>query len=178
MRKPLTLLARLNWSGGLRLSDWVAIFFSLLFSVIPLSLHGETGAEGWLRYAALDQAAAKRYERLPGSVVVLNRSLVLDSAQLELSRGVRSMLGWSLRSSGSPISKAAIVLGTLPELHALAPTLTIPSSIQRGRLLAEPRGGGRIFMRAGGRDYGTRSFVRSLRPAQQDCADRGCPCAR
>jgi alpha-glucuronidase len=90
----------------------------------------ETGAEAWLRYTALSPQAAKGYERLPNQTALLGDSAVLKTAQQELVRGVAQMLGRTLRvSAGSP-AESAIVLGTLTELHALAPALHPPQELR------------------------------------------------
>ena len=76
----------------------------------------ETGREAWLRYVPLDDAARTKYESLPASTVVVGDSVVLHTAQQELIRGVRGMLGRTLRAEKSLPPEAAIVLGTLTNL--------------------------------------------------------------
>ena len=89
----------------------------------------ETGAEAWLRYAALDSASAKSYARLPGQTVLLGESAVLRSAQEELVRGVAQMLGRTLSSGAGPPTADAIVLGKLADVHALVPGLNPPQDL-------------------------------------------------
>jgi alpha-glucuronidase len=113
-------------------------FFGAAFvcaSVLPSPLAAETGAEAWLRHSALSPQAAKRYQRLPDKTVLLGESLVLSTAHHELVRGVREMLGRTLLASAglggdgsSP--ESAIVLGTLTELHKLAPALRPPQDLR------------------------------------------------
>ena len=86
-----------------------AILGMVLFAAAALSPRAaaETGAEAWLRYAALDPAAAKNYAGLPGQTLLLGDSPVLSSAQQELVRGVGQMLGRTLRSgAGSPTDRS------------------------------------------------------------------------
>ena len=112
---------------GLRLVAHIVVFagpFSSCFCA-------ETGAEAWLRYSALEQQAAKKYERLPAHIVTLNDSLVLKTAQQELIRGVGGMLGRTLRTRVVPFTEPAILLGTIEQLHTLAPVLNIPSNIRQ-----------------------------------------------
>lgn len=99
---------------------------ALLSVVQPLA--AETGAEAWLRYAPLDPQTLKTYDHLPTQAVVPGDSLVLRSAQQELVTGVSRMLGRTLRVSSRP-TESAIVLGTLTELHALAPDLHPPEEL-------------------------------------------------
>jgi alpha-glucuronidase len=93
-----------------------------LLAVSPLS--AESGLDAWLRYAPLDQAAARQYrETLPALVVALNSGPLVDSAQAELIRGVRGMVGRTLRIESRLRAEPALILGTprafresLPEL--------------------------------------------------------------
>jgi alpha-glucuronidase len=113
-----------------RLGLLMIVHALLLAGARSSCLYAESGAEGWLRYSALQEQAAKKYERLPASTVALNDSLVLKIAQQELIRGVRGMLGRSLRTGAGPFAEPAILLGRFEQLHTLAPALTIPSNIR------------------------------------------------
>ena len=87
--------------------------------------HAETGQDAWLRYARLEPAAAERYRALPATVLSLDHTIVLKSAQAELVRGVKGMLGKTLRiASGAP-TESAIVIGTTQQLRSIAPALRI-----------------------------------------------------
>jgi alpha-glucuronidase len=102
----------------------------LLDAAGPSCLRAETGAEGWLRYAPIESQTARKYERLPATVVALRDSLIVKTAQQELIRGSSRMLGRTLRAAAGAPSEAAIILGTFHELHALAPRLSIPSNVR------------------------------------------------
>jgi alpha-glucuronidase len=91
------------------------------------SLHAETGAEAWLRYAPLDSQSAEEYQRLPVITVVLGDSIVLRTAQQELSRGIKGMLGRSLEAAPGLPTRKAIVLGTVSELNASGEALSPPA---------------------------------------------------
>src|SRR5579863_7292617 len=68
----------------IRLSAFgLMVAFLLCSTALPRLVAAETGAEGWLRYAPLDRATAKQYERLPVKVVVLGDSIVLTTAGQE-----------------------------------------------------------------------------------------------
>src|SRR5277367_7041698 len=81
-------------------------------------MRGESGADAWLRYAPLEKTAAQKYPELPASVVLLGDTPVLHSAESELMRGVRGLLGRTLREEKSFPRESAIVLGTLSALRA------------------------------------------------------------
>ena len=83
----------------------------------------ETGAEAWLRYARLEEAAARGYAGLPPRIVVLGRSQVLDSAKTELLRGIQGMLGRTLAEDKELRHENSIVLGTISSLQNAAPGL-------------------------------------------------------
>ena len=91
--------------------------------------HAETGAEAWLRYSALAPQEAKQYARLPRETVLLDDSVVLKTAQQELMLGVAKMPGRTLRTGARVPQESAIVLGTLVELHTVAPGLTPPHEL-------------------------------------------------
>ena len=97
---------------------------------LPGALQAETGAEAWLRYAALSPQAAKSYGRLPARLVVLGDSSALKSAQQELSRGAVQMLEQKLSAAGGSSLQNAIVLGTIAEIHARAPALKLPEELK------------------------------------------------
>jgi alpha-glucuronidase len=102
----------------------------LLACLIPANLHAETGYHTWLRYAALDDAAARPYRAvLPAVVTVVSDRAPERSAQQELIRGIRGMLGRTLRAESRVPGEAAIVLGTVADLRRAAPTLALPESL-------------------------------------------------
>ncbi len=102
----------------------------LCATAFPSVIDAETGAEAWLRYSALSPQAAKGYVRLPGNTVLLGDSLVLKTAQQELVQGASQMLGTTFRAGVASPPENAIVLGTLTELHVLAPALHPPQELR------------------------------------------------
>jgi alpha-glucuronidase len=83
--------------------------------LIALLVSGETGLEGWLRYARVPNAA-ELAEGLPSRIVVLNSTegSPVFTAGIELQRGIEGIVGKSLDVStrcddGSP----AIIVGTV-----------------------------------------------------------------
>ncbi|MGC2752922.1 MAG: alpha-glucuronidase family glycosyl hydrolase [Candidatus Acidiferrum sp.] len=97
----------------------VAIFGALFFLAFTAgNAYADTGADAWLRYAPLDAGAAQNNANLPASVVTVGDSPVLASAKNELIRGVRGMLGRTLRDDKSLPQENAIILGTVSALQS------------------------------------------------------------
>ena len=108
-----------------------SIAFHLIASV-PVS-HAETGSDAWLRYAPIDAAVRAQYKGLPGRVVTLGDSDVLQAAQQELIRGMRGMLDDSLHAEAHLPSGGAFILGTLADVHAALPAVQLaPISSEDG----------------------------------------------
>jgi alpha-glucuronidase len=85
----------------------------------------ETGRDAWLRYARLQPADAERYRALPATILSLNGTIVLNTAQAEIVRGVKGMLGKTLRTASGVPTESAIVIGTAEQLRRIAPALHI-----------------------------------------------------
>ena len=94
------------------------------------ALHAETGADAWLRYAALDENTARADRaNMPAVVTALGAEPQIDAARQELIRGVRGMLGRTLRIEDRVPSEPAIVLGTVSELRRSAPQLALAANL-------------------------------------------------
>src|SRR5579864_542206 len=96
-------------------------------ATLPTIVAAETGAEAWLRYAAVDPQTAKIYQKSPEKIVLLGDSPVLQNARRELARGVDQMLSRKLEQTSVP--QDSFILGTLKSLHALAPDLQPPQEM-------------------------------------------------
>ena len=108
-----------------------AILAGLLATLWPThNSRADDGYDAWLRYAQLTNAEHAKYDGLPASAVVLGDSTLLDTSQTELIRGVRGMLGRTLRAERGMPSEPGIVLGTFEELRSVAPELTPPQSLR------------------------------------------------
>src|SRR5277367_5698349 len=93
-----------------------ALVATVLVAVGSLA-YGESGAEGWLRYAPLSNAAAASYVALPSRIVVLGDTPTDQVAANELQRGLASMLGRGFTVSHElPGEGDAIVLANLASL--------------------------------------------------------------
>jgi len=89
-------------------------------------VRAETGYDAWLRYAPLEGAALERYRlTVPAVVAVLDPSPVAMSARAEIVRGVKGMLGRTLREESSVPKESAIVMGTVAQLGGLIPAVTL-----------------------------------------------------
>jgi alpha-glucuronidase len=92
--------------------------------VAVAALHGETGYDAWLRYAPLEGAALDQLRQAaPAVVSVLDQSPVASSARAELIRGLKGMLGRTLRAESAIPRENAILLGTVEEIRRAAPRL-------------------------------------------------------
>ncbi|MCC7175302.1 MAG: glucosiduronase [Bryobacterales bacterium] len=92
----------------------------LLGALLSVTAAGETGYDAWLRYAAIDEAGARaRYDALPATVAALGDSVVIRAAREELIRGVRGMLGRTLRVEAALPRESAIILGTFPRVRTV-----------------------------------------------------------
>jgi alpha-glucuronidase len=84
-------------------------------------LRAETGYDAWLRYAPLDEQSARSYRQtLPEVVSILSDSELEASGRAELIRGIRGMIGRTLRAEKGESKESAIVLGTLADLKLTA----------------------------------------------------------
>ena len=144
-------------------------------------LAAETGAEAWLRYSKLNPQAAEVYRRLPDKVVLLDDSLVLKTAEQELSLGLEQMLGRVLQCrKRSSFAGKALVLGTMKDLHALSSTLHPPHELSGdGYWLKSAKiHGAEYLIIAGGTDrgvlYGVFALLSKIARADGPAARRSC----
>jgi alpha-glucuronidase len=137
------------------------------------SLRAETGAEGWLRYAPLDDGSAGRYDSIPNAVISLGNSEVLNSAKRELVRGIGRMLGKRPRTEQSAPAGNAFVLGTLKDVeeHFSEVDASRPLGEDSFWLQTLQHGGKKYWLIIGGGErgvlYGTFAFLSRI-AQQQD----------
>jgi alpha-glucuronidase len=115
---------RPRWPSGL------LVAFLILVSLFARPSYSETGAEGWLRYAAIDARAAKQDAHLPETVVVLGESSVIKSAGAELTLGIAKISGRTLRAGDATLQRSSIVLGSVKQLRALDSALRPPQDLR------------------------------------------------
>jgi alpha-glucuronidase len=110
-----------------------AAFWALMVAaLVPVSARADTGYAAWLRYAPLTPAKRSKYDALPAAVVVAGNSQLLETSQAELIRGVRGMLGRTLRAEQALPTENSIVLIPLDRLRTLVPGLQAPHSLEAG----------------------------------------------
>jgi alpha-glucuronidase len=97
---------------------YISFSCTLLFLIVCRG-SAEDGADAWLRYASLQPAVASQYAQLPVTVVILDHSEVMKSAETELLRGIRGMLGRTLRAETGAPKEPAFVLGTTDDVRKL-----------------------------------------------------------
>jgi alpha-glucuronidase len=103
---------------------------ALVIASLPSrALRAETGADAWLRYAPLTGAARAKYDSFPFTLVALGTTPILKTAEDELLRGTRGMLGRSFRIESQLPQEPAIILGTFASLHAAAPEWQPPAGL-------------------------------------------------
>jgi alpha-glucuronidase len=106
-----------------------ALLLGLTLLATP-ALRAETGYDAWLRYAPLeDESARQRYATLPAAVTACGDSALLQSAREELIRGLRGMLGRTLRIEAHLPRESAIILGTFGDLAKTTPALSLTAKL-------------------------------------------------
>ena len=82
-----------------------------LSAVMALSVHAESGYDAWLRYAPIENR-----QSIPAVIASIGDSKLIESARQEAIRGVRGMLGGTLRAETSlPKEDAIEVTGRVVE---------------------------------------------------------------
>jgi alpha-glucuronidase len=133
------------------------------------AVQAETGRSAWLRYAPLDATAARQFTNgVPPSITVLGKSAMELSGRDEVLLGVRGMLGRELRVVPIARTNAAILLGTLAEIHAAVPEIRLPDKLDADGfwLKSEAAGGSQYLLIAGGDErgvlYGSFALMRKI----------------
>lgn len=135
----------------------------LLLAACPL--FAENGSAAWLRYAPVDEATARP---LPAVLLAAGDSPVVGSARAELVRGVRGMLGRTLRIEATLPSEGAILVGPIEELRKLAPQLKLDATLAPDAYWLKTMriGSVRYLAIAGGNDrgalYGSFALLRKI----------------
>ncbi|MEN3332258.1 MAG: alpha-glucuronidase [Blastocatellia bacterium] len=102
----------------------VLLFLCLSASAQASPQSSALGYDAWLHDDAIDEKALRQaYDRLPAAIVTLGESNVIKAAQEELRRGVRRMLGRTLRVESRLPEEDSMLLGTLDALRKSFPAL-------------------------------------------------------
>jgi alpha-glucuronidase len=146
-----------------------AVPLLLWLMLLPPAAFGESGYDAWLRYMPLEEPPARRVrESIPASVTVAGSGLPLQSAGQELIRGVRGMIGRTLRVENQLPVEGGFVIGTLAGLKQLSPQLAPAGTLaDDGFWIRSLRmNGARYIVIAGQNDrgalYGTFALLRAM----------------
>jgi len=152
----------------MRLPPASAICLLAVSLAAPLALP-ETGHDAWLRYPAIRGAAVRaRYDALPAAIVTYGHSAVITSGLDELIRGVRGMLGRTLRIETELPGESAIVIATAADLAAAEPALAAKCDLAGDgfHIYTRVAKGRRHIVIAGANDrgalYGAFAFLRRI----------------
>jgi alpha-glucuronidase len=118
---------------------------------------GETGEEGWLRYAPLSPAAGEQYRNLPHTIFAPGQSVIVRTAANELGRGLHSMLQTNFQvTAAMPGSGDMFVLGTVADLGKALPGWKAAAPVpEEGFVVSRYAENGRnAWIIAGGSDRG------------------------
>jgi alpha-glucuronidase len=110
----------------------MALVCALAAAVLqPARVSAETGYDAWLRYAPVPEVTARQYrEIVPAVVVVLGDDGPVRSAGDEIVRGVRGLLGRTLRLETRLPNERAIVLGTRARCRDASSTLFLDGRLE------------------------------------------------
>ena len=115
--RPLKFLAIRRLAG-------MPLGLLLALAALGSPLRAESGYNAWLRYPRVDEKMAdERYADFPATIVALGDSERIAAARDELVRGVRGMLGHTLRIEAKLPNESVILLGTYDDAKKALPTL-------------------------------------------------------
>src|SRR5262249_35515509 len=114
------------------------------------SLSGRNGAgyDAWLRYDPVDErTVGALYNALPAVIVTPDDSALVTAARDELVKGVRGMLGRTLRVVTRLTDENAIILGKLESIKSAIPASVGPAGLKEdGYLLKSLRFDGKSYL--------------------------------
>jgi alpha-glucuronidase len=142
-----------------RLVGFVAV------AATALPLPAENGQEAWLRYARIENPVVRqRYAVMPAAVVSYGSSPVIASAREEFIRGIRGLLGRTLRREPRLPAERAVVIGTLEDLASGAPDLVIRGALKADGYWLTTRRGHIVITGANDRGvlYGVFALLRRI----------------
>ncbi|MGC2658749.1 MAG: alpha-glucuronidase family glycosyl hydrolase [Bryobacteraceae bacterium] len=108
-----------------------SLFHAALIAIaLAAPLSAENGYQAWLPYKPIqDPNVRELYRDFPASVVILDSSPVLKSAQAELLRAIRGMLGRIERIDTAVPNENCILLATLAEARQTLNDPGLPQSL-------------------------------------------------
>src|ERR1700710_136297 len=100
--------------------------WGILLLLSAIAARADTGYDAWLRYAFIDNENVRQtYTHLPAAIVTLDATTVIATAAQEAGKGVRGMLGKTLRVETQLPNEDYILLGTLPAIQRALPGLSL-----------------------------------------------------
>jgi alpha-glucuronidase len=121
--------------------------WGILLFLGAMAARAETGYDAWLRYAFIDNENVRQtYTHLPAAIVTLDATTVIATAAQEAGRGVRGMLGKTLRVGTQLPNEDCILLGTEAAIRRALPGLSLPSTLQDGYLLRTTAAAGHTIL--------------------------------
>jgi alpha-glucuronidase len=184
--QPSTEVQKVQARGDQFRAASTLLVLALTLSALASPSRAQSAAEGWLRYERLDQKTAKeRFSDVPAVVVQLGESEVIASARDELVRGVRGMLGQTLRIESKLPKESAIVLATFDDVKKAVPSLEkLPKLAEDGYWLKSIQAEGQNYLLVAapterGVLYGTFAVLRKIGLSQPIAAlnERQAPAA-
>jgi alpha-glucuronidase len=166
-------------------SSWRVALLALLV-LTAQSAAAETGADAWLRYPFIsDPAVRSRYDAVPGTVVTLGSSILLQTARDELVQGLGSMLHRALVVADTLGPGDALILGPTERIREAIPAIgvTEPSALDGFSIATLANRERRLIVIAGRGDrgalYGTFALLRrvALHEALADMNEMEAPAA-
>jgi alpha-glucuronidase len=94
-------------------------------SVPALWVRADSGYDAWLRFTRLDARAARTYQTIPVNVVVVGHSIILETAQKELTNGLNQMLDRSLHAEVGQLRAESFLVGTSQDLKSAFPEVQL-----------------------------------------------------
>lgn len=142
-----------------------------LLAAAPSRASAEDGYDLWLRYRPVEKQWLARYQPFTRSIMVETQSALAKSAEVELQRGLRGLLGHAIPNADSPVD-GTILLGT-PQSGSIVTRLGLPLAGlgNEGYLLKSLRlGGSRVTVIAANSDtgliYGAFELLRRIQTRQ------------
>jgi alpha-glucuronidase len=114
-------------AGRPRSGEVMLLKLALLAGMLSLmgSAYAETGYDAWLRHTPLEKETVRQYRKtLPANLSLHGDSETINKAAQELRRGMRGMLGTTLRV-GDNLGESTIILGNLEYFRIFNLTATI-----------------------------------------------------
>jgi len=103
----------------------------LILIILPFRTSvAESGYDAWLRYPSIADQLRSLYKDLPQVVVTIKPTLLIESAQEELLRGLNGLLDKKLEHKTSLSNETAIILSTIDSIQSLIQLKDLPKDLK------------------------------------------------